>query len=203
MSNETLKHIKNTIITVIITALIGGIGYVAWYASRVPDLEVTLTKHDSQLATISANLIFLMNQSGKPLEKNDLKELLSYIEESGDAKSNLIKSAEVIEGNGTISLVKWVPKENNKNLKVLLQPGLQTKDRKVIAKWITTATLADKETVWSANKEGLIANIKFGKIKMLTVKKLEPNALEKLVAELNVLSKGATELVYASSDDTP
>ena len=200
MSNWIVRYATKAAITFLVPTLILGIGYIAWYASKIPGLETKLSKHDDKLATISANLIFLMNKAGKPLKKNEIKDLLSYIKDSGNAKSKLIKFAEVVDGSGVIKVVDWVPSEDSKYLKVTLRKGMKTKNKDLIAKWITTAILADKKTVWSAEKGAILAKTRTGKIKLYTVTNFNSVVMKRYIAELNHMSKASTKIVTVNID---
>ena len=200
MPHWTVQHTIKVAIGFLVPILIGGIGYISWYASKVPDLETKLSKHDDKLATISANLIILMNQSGKPLEKKEIKDLLSHFKDSGNAKGNFIKSAEVISGNGVISVAEWIPAEESNDLKLTLRKGEKTKDKATIAKWITTSTLSNNGTVWKADEDSVLADNKTTKdkatiAKWITTSTLSNNGTVWKADEDSVLADNKTVII--------
>ena len=197
MSQWMVKHAVKVIIGVtvfLVTALLSGMGYVAWYAIKVPRLESKLAKHDDKLATISANLIVLMNRSGKPLDSKEIKKLLSHVEDMGDAKARLITNAEVIEGSGIIQLFEWVPSDQKKRLTVSLHKGQTIQDKKQIAVFLSAATVADKGTKWIIDGNRLVASRGDSRVAFTAAKKLSSEELEKWAVELNFLSAGTAEI---------
>jgi len=202
MPHWAVKHGTQVLIGVLITALLSGIGYVAWHACKIPGLENKLKAHDDKLATISANLIILMSKSG-PLENKLLKDLLSNVEEMGNAKAHLLANARVLEGDGTIPVVKWVPVEEKDMFTVYVQKGQTVRDKEKIAKIISAMTIAQAGTAWSVEGDELIAAFGTTKVAFTTEKKSGQKIredLEKWVTELNHLSSAAAQIKKAGED---
>ena len=197
MPHWVIKHTAKVIIGFLVPIVLGGIGYVAWYASKVPSLEETLAKHDEKLATISANLILLMNKSGEKLDENKIKELISQIKDIGSSKSRLIKHAKVVEGTVDIPIVDWVPEESKAALKISESAASRIKDKEAIGKLISASAVAEKGSTWAISGDQLIVSYPSGKVALTPNKGITREKLEKAAAEMNAISKAVSEAKIA------
>ena len=98
MPNWIVEHSVKVAIGFLIPALLGGIGYIAWYVAMVPQIEQSLARHEDKLATISTNLILLFGQGDKPLDESFVKKLISSVKDLGNAKARFIDKASVTSG---------------------------------------------------------------------------------------------------------
>lgn len=199
MPHWAVKHGVQTLIAVLIAALISGIGYVAWHVCKIPGLEDRLKAHDDKLATISANLIILMSKSGR-LEKDQLKGLLSRIKEIGNAKAGFVAGAKVLEGSGTVPLANWVPVDQVSTFMISMEKGRTVCDKKEIAAMISSAAIAHGGATWSIENNDLIAAYGGAKVAFTPEKKAYQKLLEKWVIELNNLSSAAAEIKKAGEE---
>lgn len=183
-----------TIIGAIIAAILPPLFYIALQVSKIPQIESRQLNQEGKIANISANLIDLSYKLKKPLSPTDIKNMISQIENIGNAKASLIANAEIIEGTGVIPLAEWLPADQKKKLAVFLQKGQAIQDKEKIATLITATTTAKDSIKWSVDGNRLVAENKLVRVAFTPTKKISTENLQEWGAELNRLSTTTAEI---------
>ncbi len=193
MPNWVVEHTTKVFIGFLVPVVLGGVGYISWYASKVPYMEETLAKHDDKLATISTNLILLMNKSGEELDEDKIKELISQVRDIGIAKARLIRNAKVVEGSVDIPILQWVPDESKTAFKITQTTASQIKNREAIGKLISASAVTEERSMWGITGNNLIVTYPTGKVAFTPSKGTTREDLKKVAAEMNAISKALSE----------
>ncbi len=194
MRNWIVEHTTRVLIGFLVPVVLGGVGYIGWYASKVPYMEKTLAQHDDKLATISANLIILMNKSGEKLDEGKIKELISQVRDIGSAKARLIRNAKVVEGSVDIPILEWVPFESKTALKITEATTSQIKNREAIGKLISASAVAKERAMWAVSGNDLILTFPSGKVAFTPNKGTTREELKKAANEMNAIAKALSEV---------
>lgn len=202
MSHWTIKHTIGTVISVVVTAALSGLGWMVWNVLKVPDHDALLKKHGDQLTTISVNILTLMQKTGHPPSQEDYEKLLPVVFQMGSTKAELIRSAEVVRGTGAIPLANWVPAGYGPtaDMFAFVGEGATVKDKEQIARIIFGATLADKPVSWSVADRKLRLRYEPNNVIALTPdKSISDNDLKAWAASLNQINADFKEVAGANA----
>lgn len=201
MAHWMIEHGLRTILGVMLTAVLGGIGWLVLTSLKVPELELQLKKHDEQLSTIRVSLIALMQKTGNPPDKSELEKLVSGVFDLGKAKAALVQQAQLEKGTGVVVPASWVPPEFQTKFPATIAQGVPVKDKEQIARIISAATVADKRAIWTVSDNKL--KVRYGTdsvISLTPARKVTEEELKTWATSLNAIG---TELSQVPKKDAP
>jgi len=201
-----IQHPIKVIISLIIAGLVTVILYTGKIALRLPDLERTVQKHADKLATISANQIILRNELDKPLDSKEIKQLISSVNDIGNAKAHLIDGVQVTGFKTGPAFVSWLPRDQVEKYKATFEPGtfepaddeLQTKK---VATYLSAATLTLRPTKWSVDGHNLVGSQESGTLVFSAANDVTSEDLKAWAVNLNDLSSATAKATLDATDE--
>ena len=188
------KQARNVVIGVIVTAVLGGEVYLIKNAVKVPDMQLTLDKHNCQIATLRVNLLTLMQKTGHPADEKQLKNLLSSVKEVGNSKARFVREVELVQGESIPSVADWAYATGGKDFYVHLTKGTPNRNEGDISRIIAAATVSTGITNWKVIRGGLELETNKGTVFLKTDRRLDQNDLNKWVVDLKTMQMEISNL---------
>lgn len=187
MANWTLQEVGKVLIGVVITAVMSGFGYVAYNAMQVPSIQETLVKTNQQLVAIRVGIFKL--REGKPFDANDLKDLLSAIEDFSGANSRIIERITIKDGKRPelTPLLNLASSTMHETQETYAEGEYPVKDSNDIKRFIESTLVSESPMEWylDSDSEQLSLSYPGGTAAVKLKNKLTIDELDTLTARLN------------------
>ena len=186
-----------------VVAALSMLGYVAVIVMKVPDLERTLEKHNHQLVTHAARIIFLEGLLDKPVKRKDIEDLIDHLAE---AKAPLIDRVQVTGFNTGLAFVSWLPRDQVEKYKGTFEPGTfepadDEAQTKKVATYLSAATLTLRPTKWSVDGHNLVGSQQSGTFVFSAANDVTSEDLKAWAFNLNDLSSATANATLDATDE--